>query len=248
MIVAAHQPHCLPWLGYLHKIARADVFVVMDDLQFEAQNYQNRNRIKVNNGTTWITVPLVKGPQAEPICDKRIANSENPKEHWQRRGWLTLTTHYRKAPHWAAYAGELEEIFTRRWESLLELDMHVLRTMLRWFDIRTPIVMGSSLKLEGQRTARIVDMCKKVGADVYLSGKGGSTGYLEMDLFDRAGVRVAWQEFEHPVYAQLYPALGFIKNLAAVDLVLNAGPASRDTLLGPSAASQGEEERGEALC
>src|SRR5579862_7829877 len=128
MKVAAHQPHTYPWLGYLHKIAEADLFVVMDDLQFEAQNFQNRNRIKVNNGTAWLTVPLVKGHQSERICDKRIANSPNPKEHWQRKAWLTLTTHYGKASYFAEYAKELEIAFTREWQSLLEFDLHMLRS------------------------------------------------------------------------------------------------------------------------
>jgi len=248
MIVAAHQPHFLPWLGYLHKVASADVFVVMDDLQFEAQNFQNRNRVKVNNGTAWLTVPLVKGAQQDRICDKRIANDASPKEHWQRRARLTLTTHYGKAPHFSSHAKELEELFSREWTSLLELDMHVLRTFLRWLDIRTPLVMASSLKLSGQRTERIVDLCRKVGADTYLSGKGGSRAYLDLPLFERAGIRVAWQEFEHPEYPQRYPALGFIKSLAALDLFLNCGPESRTILLGEGAASAAKHADGTTVC
>ena len=61
MMVAAHQPAYLPWLGYLAKIAAADLFVVMDDLQYEAQNFQNRNRIKTGTGPAWITVPVERG-------------------------------------------------------------------------------------------------------------------------------------------------------------------------------------------
>jgi hypothetical protein len=257
MIAAAHQPHCFPWLGYLHKVARCDVFVVMDDLQFEAQNYQNRNRIKVNNGTTWLTVPLVKGAQSDRICDKRIANDASPKEHWQRKGWLTLTTHYGKAKCFADHKAELEEVFTRPWESLLDLDMHMLRLFTRWLGITTPIVMASSLGLSGDKTDRIIDMCKKVKADVYYSGKGGSTGYLDLPAFERAGIALSWQEFEHPVYAQRYPALGFVKNLAALDLFLNCGAESRCILLGPDAPAGettpapapegGEGSRGEAI-
>ena len=98
MIVAAHQPSYLPWLGYLDKVAKADVFVVMDDLQFEAGNFQNRNRCKLNSGTAWLTVPLERGAQTDRICDKRIANGGSPREHWQRRTWLTLTTHYGRSP------------------------------------------------------------------------------------------------------------------------------------------------------
>jgi hypothetical protein len=227
MIVAAHQPAYLPWTGYLHKVARADLFVVMDDLQYEAQNFQNRNRLKVNNGVVWLTVPLVRGAQVDRICDKRIQNHSSPKESWQRRSWKTFTTHYGRAPFFAHYAGELEEVYRRAWSSLLELDLHLMRLMLKWLDIKTPLVLASTLRLSGEKTARIVQMCQRVGASVYLSGKGGSAGYLELDRFDRAGIEVAWQQFAHPVYPQRYPALGFVPRLSALDMILNCGPRAR---------------------
>jgi WbqC-like protein family len=235
MIVAAHQPHFLPWLGYLHKVAAADLFVVMDDLQFEAQNFQNRNRVKVNNGTTWLTVPLQRGSQGELICQKRIANASSPKEDWRRKALLTLTTHYGKTPHFKHYAPELERTLAAEHASLLELDLHFLRLFMGWLGIRTPIVLASTLSLEGQKTARIVHMCQRVGATVYLSGSGGSKDYLELPLFERAGIDVRFQHFEHPEYPQRYPAAGFIKNLAALDLLLNCGPESPRILFGSDA-------------
>lgn len=232
MIVAAHQPSYLPWLGYLDKMAKADVFVVMDDLQYEAQNFQNRQRIKVNNGTTWLTVPLERGSQGDRICDKRIADGGSPREHWQRRTWLTLRTHYGKAPHWERYAGELEEVYTRRWTRLVDLDLHLLDLARRWLGITGPVLQSSSLALEGQRTERIIDLCRKVGARVYLSGRGGSTDYLDVEALRRAGIAVMWQCFAHPTYPQRYPQLGFVPNLGFLDLLFNQGPASRQLLLG----------------
>jgi hypothetical protein len=105
VIVAAHQPHYFPWLGYVHKMAQADLFIVMDDLQYEKDNFQNRNRIKVNNSSAWITVPLERGSQSDRICDKLIRNDGvSAKEHWQRRTWTTLQIHYGKAPYFKLYA------------------------------------------------------------------------------------------------------------------------------------------------
>ena len=135
MIVAAHQPHYLPWLGYLAKVAAADLFVVMDDLQYEAQNFQNRNRLKLNHGPQWMVVPLERGPQEERICDKRIVNRGSPKEHWQRKTWHTLRIHYGSTPFWKLYEPDLEEIYTRPWERLVELQLQLLRMHLRWFEI-----------------------------------------------------------------------------------------------------------------
>jgi hypothetical protein len=230
MIVSAHQPAYLPWLGYLDKIARADLFVLMDDVQYEPQNFQNRNRLKVSNGSAWVTVPVCHGPQEQRICDKRIADAASPKEQWQGRTWRTLRTHYGRAPHFARYAGALEEVYTRHWDSLVALDLHLTRLMLEWLGIERPIVVASSLGVSTQKTERIRDMCLRVGATTYLSGAGGSRGYLDVEMLRAAGVAVEWQSFVHPSYPQRYPRLGFIRNLSALDLILNCGPESRSIL------------------
>ena len=230
MILAAHQPSYLPWLGYLDKMAKADVFVVMDDLQYEAQNFQNRNRIKRNDGAGWLTVPLERGAQTDRICDKRIRNQPGSREHWARKHWTAIQIHYRRAPYFDHYADELEAMYAARWERLVDLDLHVLGLARRWLDIKVPCLKSSSLELVGHKTDRIIDMCRKVGARVYLSGRGGSTSYLDVEALRRAGISVAWQTFQHPVYPQRYPALGFVSHLAFLDLLFHCGPASRVVL------------------
>jgi hypothetical protein len=230
MILAAHQPHYLPWLGYLDKMAKADVFVVMDDLQYEEQNFQNRNRVKLNHGAGWLTVPLESASQTDRICDRRIYNGGSPREHWQHRHWRTLQIHYGRTPHWGEYAPDLEKVYTSRWERLVDLDMHMLLLARRWLGITTPVLLSSSLGLRGQRTERILDVCRKVGATEYLSGRGGSCSYLDLDLLQRGGVTAVWQSFQHPTYPQRYPLLGFVPRLGFLDVVLNCGPKSRELL------------------
>jgi len=225
VIVAAHQPSYLPWLGYLDKLARSDVFVVMDDLQYEAQNFQNRNRVKLADGPHWLTVPLLHGSQDDRICDKRIDNTGiGGRHHWQHRTWRTLVTHYRRAPYFARYAPALEDIYRWRWDSLLELDLAVLDIARGWLGITTPILRASSLDLTGAKTDRLAILCERLGAETYLSGRGGSTGYLDPDALARRGVTVAWQDFVHPIYPQRYPGLGFVSHLAFLDLLFNSGP------------------------
>jgi hypothetical protein len=235
VIVAAHQPHYFPWLGYIQKMAQADLFIVMDDLQYEKENFQNRNRIKVNNSSAWITVPLERGSQTDRICDKVIRNGGiSAKEHWQRRTWRTLQVHYGRSPHFARYAGEVEDLFTRPWTRLVDVTLHILDLVRAWFGISRPMLRSSSLQLEGQKTDRIIDFCRKVGATVYLSGRGGSTEYLDIDALRRAGIAVAWQSFQHPVYPQRYPGLGFLPRMCVLDMIFNCGPACRDILLSAS--------------
>ncbi len=224
MIVAAHQPAYWPWLGYLHKMANADLFVVMDDLQYEAQNFQNRNRLKTNQGGAWITVPLIKGGQRDLISEKRINNRPDGRHHWQRKTWRTILCNYSKAPYFKMIRDDLEALYTRQWESLLALDLRTMELLRDWFDITTPMVLSSELMLCHQRSERIIDLCQKVGARHYLSGKGGSRQYLELDRFRENGIEVIWQEFTHPRYTQRHPELPFIPNLSALDFLMNAGP------------------------
>lgn len=233
MIVAAHQPHYLPWLGYFDKIAKSHVFVVMDDLQYEAQNFQNRQRLKLDQGTKWVTVPLLRGEQTDRIVDKRIDNAgRGGRHHWQRRTWRTLEVHYGAAAYFDRYAPDLEDVYERRWDWLVDLDLHLLDLARKWLGITRPIVRSSSLGLRGgytggqKKTERIIDLCNKLGASAYLSGRGGSTGYLDTDALARAGISTVWQRFAHPVYPQRYAGLGFVSHLAFLDLVLNCGPAA----------------------
>jgi hypothetical protein len=213
------------------------VFVVMDDLQYEAQNFQNRNRVKLNHGPHWLTVPLLRGAQTDRVLDKRIDNTgRGGRHHWQQRTWRTLVTHYGRAPHWDRHAPALEEVYTRRWDLLLELDLHMLELARDWLGITRPIVRASSLELSGARTERIAAMCRAVGATVYLSGRGGSTGYLDPDLLARAGVSTLWQRFVHPVYPQRYAGRGFVSHLGFLDLILNCGPAAAAILQGAAGA------------
>jgi hypothetical protein len=232
MIVAAHQPHFLPWLGYLDKLAKADVFVVMDDLQYEAQNYQNRQRVKINSGATWLTVPLRRGSQDDTILDKRIDNSAAGRHHWQHRAWRTLEIHYGNTPFFAQYRDELHAVFTSKWERLIDLDLHMLELARNWLGITRPIVRASALGLTGQKSERIIDMCKKVGAKLYLSGQGGSTGYLDDTAFKDAGIGVMWQQFRHPRYTQRYSKVGFVSHLGFIDLLFNCGQEARQILWG----------------
>ncbi|HTL37669.1 MAG TPA: WbqC family protein [Kofleriaceae bacterium] len=232
MIVAAHQPHYMPWLGYLDKLAKADLFVVMDDLQFEAQNFQNRQRVKLASGPQWLTVPLARGSQLDSILDKTIVSCGNAKQHWQHRHWQTFVTSYGRAPFFDRYADELHDVYTREWTHLLELDLHMLDLARKWLDIDTPIMRSSALGLEGAKTDRLIDMCKKLGARCYLTGSGGSSSYLDAEKMGRSGIGVIWQDFQHPVYPQRHGA--FASHLGFVDLILNVGPDSRDVLFGQS--------------
>jgi hypothetical protein len=251
MIVAIHQPHFLPWLGYLHRMMKADVFVLLDHVQFERRNYQNRTSILVDGVARWLTVPVLQRSVKERIIDKHIDNPPSGTTHWWGpNAYRTLRHAYRAAPFLERYAPWLQEILERRWERLPELNEVLLDFLRDAFDIRTRLVRSSELAVEGHRAELLLNCCRALGGDTLLAGDGGSRGYLDVEEFARAGVRVTWQNFRHPVYAQCGGA-PFIAGLSAIDLLFNCGPQSRELLerdaAGPARApNQSEPERAAA--
>lgn len=231
-LMSAHQPHFLPWLGYLHKVMQADVFVVVDHVQYERQNYQNRNRIKTRSGPQWIVAPVHQLSRGELIVEKRINNQPDGRTTWGQKSFRTLECAYGKSPYFDRYAPGLERLLTARWERLVDLDEALLRWHLEVFDIHTPLVWSSTLDLRGAKSEMIVSMCQAVGCTAYLSGKGASCSYLDLELFAREGLRVIWQEFKHPIYPQCGTPAEFFPRLAAVDLLFNCGPRSAAILRG----------------
>jgi len=234
MIVAIHQPHFLPWLGYLHRMAHADVFVLLDHVQFERRNYQNRTMICVDGEARWLTVPVVQRSQKELIAEKLVDNRLDGARRWAPNHFLTLRHAYRETGFFGSYAAELRRIFETRWERLVELNYAALELLRDAFGIRTPLVRSSQLGAAGSRGELILNLCRALGADTLLAGLGGSRGYLDAQAFERHGVRIALQEFEHPVYPQCGTA-PFMPGLSAVDLLFNCGPASRALLVAGAA-------------
>jgi hypothetical protein len=169
MIVAIHQPHFIPWLGYLHRMRQADLFVVLDHVQFERRNYQNRSQICIEGEARWLSVPVLQRSQKERIVDKEIDNSDSARP-WGRNHFATLRHAYRQAGYFSSYAPELKKIFETQWARLADLDAAMLAFLRDAFDIRTPLVRSSELNVEGAKGDLILNLCKEVKAQGLLAG------------------------------------------------------------------------------
>ena len=211
MLVAIHQPHYLPWLGYLHRMAQADLFIVLDHVQFERGNYQNRTQVRVNGAAHWLTVPVVQRSQKERIDEKLI----DTRQDWDASHFETLRRAYGQAA-----VAPLRAIYETPWERLVDLNDAMLQFLRARFGIRTPLMNSSELDVKGAKSELVLNLCLAVGADALLVGLGGSRRYLDRGAFAAAGVELVFQEFTHPVYAQRGPG-AFIAGLSAVDMLFN---------------------------
>ena len=230
MILSAHQPHYLPWLGYVDKILKSDRFVFLDCVQYKKREFQNRNQIRTPRGPLWLTLPvLTKGRYDQLIKEVEIDNSVG----WAKDHWTALKTNYAKAPFFKPYAPFFEETYGKSWRRLVDLSIHLIQFLLECFEIRTELLIESEIGTEGKATDRLVELATKLNATTYLSGVGGRE-YLEEAKFKRAGLRLAYQDFHHPTYPQLFMKSeeDFLPGLCAVDLLFTQGPKAKDLLRG----------------
>jgi hypothetical protein len=225
MIVAVHQPQYLPWLGYFDKIDRADVFVLLDTVQYKKNEWQNRNRIKTAAGPQWLTVPVTyRFPQR--ISEAGI----NHRERWQHKQRQAIVSNYRKAPCWETVAPLLDELFIPEWDRLAPLNIFGVKRLSEILGITTPLYVASQLAaFPEDPDERLIAITKHFGADVYLAG-GGGRDYMDLDQYERNGIKVLFQEYHHPVYEQRFGA--FEPFMSVLDLLFNHGPDSLRILRG----------------
>lgn len=224
MILTAHQPMFMPWLGLFDKIARADTFCIFDDVPFERHGFGNRNKIKTASGELWLTVPVhLDDHLAKPAHQVRICNDHN----WRRKHLRSIELAYQKAPHFERYMGTMRTIYSEDWDYLSGLNRTLLDWFLRECGLSVQVVTAAEQGFSGSKSDLVLDMCVKLGADEYIFGAMGRD-YADVAAFNRAGIKVTFQDYQHPVYPQLYGE--FLPNMSVLDLLMNCGPDSANIL------------------
>lgn len=228
-ILSIHQPNYIPWLGYFYKIAKSDVFVYLDSVQYpRGQSFSARNQVKTLNGPTWLTIPISIPNGQKGKASFQEVNFSTDK--WRKKHLRTLQMSYAKAPFFDEIF-ELLETPVLSEESFVELNITLIERICGYLDIDTNRVRLSELLNEyGEKTQLIIDVCKAAHANTYLSGTGGGKEYNDEKLLNEQGIDLIYSDFEHPEYQQLWGE--FESHLSIVDLLMNHGKESRDILLG----------------
>ncbi|MBD3310135.1 hypothetical protein GF351_02860 [Candidatus Woesearchaeota archaeon] len=225
MIVSIHQPNYLPYIGFFSKMKQSDVFVIMDIAQYVRRDFHNRNRIKTPNGPMWLTIPVKHNRSfKQRICDIKLPEDRE----WAKKHWVALQRNYAKTEFFEQYSPFFKELFENPPGTLSELNEKIILYLTEAFGIKTKVVRSSQFQVDEnlKATDLLINIIKKAEGDTYLSGKGreGHDHYIEEDKFEKAGIKLKFQEFNHPVYRQKFQ--DFLPNMAAVDLLFNEGENS----------------------
>ena len=234
-ICSIHQPSVWPFLGRFDKIARSDVFVSLDDVQYVKNEFKNRNRLFLNSvkspqraEVNWLTLPVRVAAMAQTIRETRVTQVSQTF----RKQLATLQQAYGRAPAFAEVWPAVEQVyrtFEREDLSLADINeamerlaMERLEIKTEWFGMASKITEKSS-----EPTQRLIDICKHVGADTYLAGAGGQT-YMQVEEFERQGIKVIWQEWHPAPYPQVHSPGQFVPYLSCLDLLFNCGADSKN--------------------
>ncbi|MCH7818845.1 MAG: WbqC family protein [Candidatus Marinimicrobia bacterium] len=226
MKLAIHQPNYLPWPGYFHKMESVDLFLILDTVQYMKHEYDNRCKIKTPEGEQWLTVPVSSPNLGTPINKVMLAMDA---DIW-RYNWKPLKNNYSKSPFFEEYKDELHEIYGKKWDRLIDLNLKLIETVQNWLGIKTRLKFASELPettLKG--TELILSHCRELKADEYLSGMGGKN-YLEQEQFDNDNIRLEFQNYTPIVYPQRFG--DFVPNLSVIDLLFNCGKDSLSRIMG----------------
>lgn len=224
MKVAIHQPNYLPWLGYFYKMAKSDVFVLLDNVQYEKNGLTNRVKIKTYQGSPWLTLSATRRlPQL--VKEVKLANFQRDRKKHIR----TIELNYQKAEYFNYLFPEIKEILEKDWRYLSKLNSELIKLLKEKLGIKTNLEIVLNHDVSEKGTDLLLNLCKKFKADVYLSGRGGRK-YQDEEKFKITKIKLEYSDFIHPTYFQLWGE--FVPNLSIIDLLFNYGPKSLEILLG----------------
>jgi hypothetical protein len=217
--VAIIQSNYIPWKGYFDIINEVDLFIFHDDLQYTKQDWRNRNKVKTEHGTKWLTVPVGRQSTDRLICEVMISD-----RNWGRKHWRIIKQLYQKAPFFKMYESIFEDIYTQKtWLYLSELNQYMIKYIsTNILKIKTVFDDSRNYSPKGSKTERLIHILTKAGATSYLSGPAAKN-YLDEALFKEADIELIYKNYSgYPAYPQFHPP--FIHEVTILDLLFHVGP------------------------
>ncbi len=216
MILSAHQPAYIPWAGYIHKIISSDVFIILDNVQYEKNSFINRNYLLVNNEPKLLTVPVeLKNHISSKIIDIKIANNQK----WARKHFQSIQLNYKKTPFYNKHIHFFENIFSQEWTYINDLNNRILEYFLFELKCNTIIKKMSETSIKGKKTDLIINLCNEFNCDEFILGVNGKN-YINNELGKKNNVSFLVQKFDSENYNN-YLKKKLERNLSVLDLLFN---------------------------
>lgn len=215
MIITIHQPEHLPYFGFLDKVNKSDIFVILDDVDFKKNNFQNRNQILTSSGAKWVGITIeTKG------LDNKFINARKVKGNWKESYNNKIVEAYRKYPFYDEGIAIIDKMLKVDSSLLMEFNIFYMKELFRLLEIKTNLIFSSELNITTTKTQRLSDICEKLNGTSYLAGQG-AIDYLDEDIF-KNNIKILKHNFIHPKYEQLNSE-EFVPYMSSLDIIMSVG-------------------------
>lgn len=222
-LISIHQPQYLPWFFFYQKILDSNKFVFLDNVNFQKNGLHNRNKIKTKDGDLWLTVPVIKSSGLH-INEIKIDN----KQEWIKKHLKTIDESYGKSSFYKKYKNEFCDIYEKDYKNLSELNISLIKFFLRLMEIDVPIYLSSEMNIHENGSSLLLEICKKLNADCYLSGPGG-VNYLNQNIFLKDNVKIKYLQKKTILpYDQFHRHINYMPNLSMLDFLFCVGEKWKD--------------------
>lgn len=226
MKVFITQSNYIPWKGFFDALAYCDILVVYDEMQYTKRDWRNRNLIKTPSGLKWLSIPVqVKGKYYQKINETRTVD-----DAWKKSHLGLIETNYKEATCYDEMHSWLVDLYSGcESDFLTDINLYFIRKITAFLGIEIEVLRSRDFDLHDDRTQRLVNICKEVGATDYFSGPA-ARAYMEQSKFEESGINVHyWDYRNYPEYEQPHGA--FVHEVSILDLLLSNGRDSAKYLL-----------------
>lgn len=222
--VTISQPRYLPACNYIQRMELSDIFVYLDNVKYSPRDWENRNKIKLTTGkTNWMSVPIIHRNKDQLIKDTMINN----QQRWWEEHLNMLICNYGRAKYFKRYIDFFRDTYSKKWYYLIDLNIYIIDFIIKELGISCNFVKASDLNVKGTGQDLLINICKKLKGDIYISGPLGRN-YIEKKNFEKNRINLYYHDYKHPVYPQMHGE--FLEYMSVIDLLFNCGEESREYL------------------
>ena len=222
------QPMFLPWVGLFEQVRLADVFIHYDDVQLpQGRSFVSRVQIKTRSGIFWLTAPIDRRRSGKLLNQVFFLSEVD----WRSKHLKTIQHAYAKAPFFNLMIALISDIYAYSSNSLTEFNINAIQIISNWLGFEPKYARSSKIDVGGSSTQRLVDLCRYVGADVYVTGLG-ALKYLDHDQFEANSISVRYMDYKLTPYPQMFG--DFKPYVSILDAIANCGDRVRELVCSES--------------
>jgi len=214
------QSNYIPWKGYFTTMKKATHIVLYDDMQYTKRDWRNRNKIISPTGPIWLSTPVeVKGKYHQKINETKVRDTS-----WSITHWNKILQNYRNAPHFKEYSQHFEGLYLetlKESDHISDINHILLRRCIDLLDIDIEIIDSREFILRGDKTEKLINICKDLEADEYFTGPSAKS-YMDESAFTDSNIKLTYYDLDNfPEYKQMWN--GFEHQVSILDMFFNLG-------------------------